>query len=124
MTVISVSLSGKELKQFDKLVEHFAFGSRSSAVRAALQHFIAMHQMKFEGHVHMALTLVYEADRSQEEVNRVAHEFDDLVSTSLHHHLEGTCVDSLILHGDGPRIHELLDALTKIDGVRVTPAPI
>jgi CopG family nickel-responsive transcriptional regulator len=123
MAVISISMSGTELKQFDKLVDHFGFGSRSSAVRAALSSFIALHQMQFKGHVHMALTLVYDSER-QEEVIHVTHEFDDLVSTSLHHHLEDTCVDSLVLHGEGPRIHELLDALTKLDGVRVTPAPI
>ena len=124
MAVISISMSGPELKEFDRLVDHFGFGSRSSAVRAALSSFVALHQMQFKGHVHMALTLVYEAKRNQGHVNDVLHDFDDLVSTSLHHHLEGTCVDSLVLHGEGHRIHELLDGLTKLDGVRVTPAPI
>lgn len=124
MAVISISMSGTELKEFDKLVDHFGFGSRSSAVRAALSNFVALHQMQFKGHVHMALTLVYEAKKNQGQVNEVLHTFDDLVSTSLHHHLEGTCVDSLVLHGEGQRIHELLDGLTKLNGVRVTPAPI
>lgn len=124
MAVISISLSGAELDKFDKLVKHFGYGSRSSAVRDALHHFITSHQLQFEGHVHLALTLVYVADKNQEKVGKVLHRFEDLVTTSLHHHLEGTCVDALILHGEGPRIHELLDALTKMDGVRVTPAPI
>ncbi len=124
MVVISVSLSGTELEKFDRLVGHFGYDSRSSAVRDALHHFIASHQLEFDGHVHLALTLVYVAERSQEKVNRILHTFEDLVSTALHHHLEKTCVDALILHGEGPRVHLLLDALTKLDGVRVTPAPI
>jgi CopG family nickel-responsive transcriptional regulator len=124
MVVVSVSLSGPELNKFDRLVEHFGYGSRSSAVRDALHQFIASHQMKFEGHVHVALTLVYTADKSQDKVNKMLHKHEDLVTTALHHHLEGTCVDALIVHGEGQRVHGLLDDLTKIDGVRVTPAPI
>ncbi|MEK6986211.1 MAG: ribbon-helix-helix protein, CopG family [Candidatus Thermoplasmatota archaeon] len=124
MAVISISLSGAELDKFDKLVEHFGYHSRSSAVRDALHHFITRHQMEFDGQVHLALTLVYVVDNNQEKVSRVLRRFEGLVRTSLHHHLEETCVDALSLHGEGPRIHELLDALTKLDGVRVTPAPI
>lgn len=124
MVVISVSLSGEELEKFDRLVKHFGFDSRSSAVRDALYHFIASHQLELEGHQDLALTLVYTADSSQDRVNHVAHEFEDIIRTSLHNHLEQTCVDVFIVHGDGARVHELLDKLTKLKDVRVTPTAI
>jgi len=124
MVVISVSLSGEELEKFDRLVAHFGFDSRSSAVRDALYHFIASHQMELGGHQDVAITLVYTADRSQDLVNHVAHEFEDVIRTSLHHHLEGTCVDVFIAHGEGDRVHQLLDRLTKLKDVRVTPTGI
>ena len=124
MVVISVSLSGDELEKFDRLVKHFGFDSRSSAVRDALYHFIASHQLKLEGHQDVALTLVYTADSSQALVSKVAHQFEDVIRTSLHNHLEETCVDVFIVHGDGERVHGLLDALTKLKDVRVTPTAI
>lgn len=123
MVVISVSLSGPELEKFDRLVQHFGFGSRSSAVRDALYHFIASHQLELEGHQDLAVTLVYTAGR-QDAVNRVAHQFEDVIRTSLHNHLEETCVDVFIVHGDGARVHGLLDQLTKLKDVRVAPTPI
>jgi CopG family nickel-responsive transcriptional regulator len=124
VVVISVSLSGAELEKFDRLVRHFGFDSRSSAVRDALYHFIAGHQLDLAGHQDLALTLVYTADRSQDLVNHIAHEFEDVIRTSLHNHLEATCVDVFIVHGDGTRVHALMDRLTKLKDVRVSPTPI
>lgn len=119
MVVISVSLSGDELERFDKLVEHFGYDSRSSAIRDALYHFVARHRMDFEGHVDLVLTLVYAADGGQDAVHQVTHAHEDLIRTSLHNHIDERCVDTLIVHGDGQEVHALLDELTQIDDVRV-----
>lgn len=119
MVVISVSLSGDELERFDRLVEHFGYDSRSSAVRDALYHFIADHRMEFGGHVDLVLTLVYAADKGQEQVNDTIHHHEDLIRTSTHHHLDDRCVDVLVVHGEGDSVHGLLDRLTQIDDVRV-----
>lgn len=124
MVVISVSLSGDELADFDRLVDHFGYDSRSSAVRDALHRFVAEHRMDWEGHVDLVLTLVYAADRGQNEVYAVAHDHEALIRTSTHHHLDERCVDVLVVHGPGEEVHRLMDRLTKVKDVRVNVAAL
>lgn len=124
MVVISVSLSGDELADFDRLVEHFGYDSRSSAVRDALYHFIRQHRLNWEGHVDAVLTLVYAAGTGQDEVHTVTHEHDDLIRTMTHHHLDDRCVDVLVVHGPGEAVHGLMDRLTKVTDVRVSVAAL
>lgn len=121
MVVISVSLSGKELADFDALVEHFGYGSRSRAVRDALYHFISQHRMKFnKGDLSLVLTLVYAADHGSDRLNDVIHAHQPLIRTSLHNHLGTQCVDVLVTHGNADALHGLLDELSRVKEVRVS----
>lgn len=124
MVVISVSLSGEELAEFDNLVEHFNYESRSSAIRDALYTFIAQHRLEFQDQMTLVLTLVYAADTGQDEVREIMHEEGPLVRTALHQHVGDRCVDLLVLSGQGERVHEVLDRLTAIDDVRVNVTPL
>ncbi len=121
MPVISVSLPSEDLDAFDDLVEHMGYESRSSAVRDALYRFVQDHRLELEdeGHVELVLTLVYAADRGQGEVQDVIHEHQGLVRSALHEHLDGRCVDLLVLRGDAPAVHEVVDELSRIRDVRV-----
>lgn len=124
MVVISVSLSGKELHEFDRLVEHFKYDSRSSAVRDALYAFIAQHRLEFQGEVDLVMTLVYATDAHREDVHHITEEASDLIRTTVHNHLGERCVDVLVLRGDGARIHALVDQLTRFKDVRVNATPV
>ncbi|MDD5473115.1 MAG: ribbon-helix-helix domain-containing protein [Candidatus Methanoperedens sp.] len=53
MVVISISLSGAELKEFDNITNKMGFSSRSDAVREALHRFVA--QNKWIEHIEMVL---------------------------------------------------------------------
>lgn len=125
MVVISVSLSGQELKDFDQLVKHFAYDNRSSAVRDALYHFIASHRLEFsKEEMSLVFTLVYDPKKHMDRVHELIHEEGDLIRTSLHNHMGRQCVDVLVVHGKGERVHELLDALTRLKDVRVNVTPL
>lgn len=124
MVVISVSMSGKELGEFDRLVEHFGYDSRSSAVRDALYHFIAQHRIDFEERANLVFTLIYDGNTRHEDLHTVLHHHSDLVRTSLHNHLGERCVDVLVVQGEGPRVHALLDQLTRIKDIRVNATPL
>lgn len=119
VVVISVSISGKELADFDSLVEHFGYDSRSSAVRDALYHFVAKHRLDMQKAGEVVLTLVYDSESSQDTVRDKVHRHEDLVQTSLHQHVGSKCVDVLVVQGDADGIHGLLDDLTKVKDVRV-----
>lgn len=124
LPVISISLSTDELAEFDRLVGHFKYDSRSSAVRDALHHFIASHRLEFEHEASQVFTLVYPSDKRQEDVHEIVHEESGLIRTSLHNHMGAKCVDVLVVHGPGERVHQLLDRLTRIKDVRVSVAPL
>lgn len=125
MVVISVSLSGTELKDFDQLVDHFKYDNRSSAVRDALYHFIASHRLEFSKEpMSLVFTLIYDPKKHMDEVHQLIHEHGDLVKTSLHNHMGKQCVDVLVVHGKGDQVHELLDALTRVKDVRVNVTPL
>lgn len=125
MVVISVSLSGEELAEFDRMVRHFGFDSRSSAVRDALYHFVAQHRLAFQaGPVDLVLTLVYGADKSQDEIREIIHAHGELIRTSLHSHMGKECIDLLVVHGEARQIHDLVDQLTRARDVRVTSTPL
>lgn len=121
MPVISVSLGNEDLESFDRLVDHMGYESRSSAVRDALYHFVQEHRLGLdeESDVGLVLTLVYAADRGQQEVQEVIHDLGDLVRTALHQHLDERCVDLLVLQGPGQELHDALDRLGSVRDVRV-----
>jgi CopG family transcriptional regulator, nickel-responsive regulator len=125
MVVISISLSGRELADFDHLVEHHGYDSRSSAVRDALHKYVAQHRFEFsEGEMDVVITMAYPDTGPQEKVRGIVHEHDDLVVTNIHHHGGPTCVDVMVVHGLGPQIHALVDALSSVRDVRVTITPV
>lgn len=125
LVVISISLSGKELADFDHLVEHHGYDSRSSAVRDALHKYVSEHRLEFsEGEMDVVITLAYPEKGPQEKVRDVVHEHDEMVVTNFHHHAGPTCVDVLVAHGMGPQIHALVDALASLRDVRVTVTPV
>lgn len=120
MVVVSISLSGKALADFDHLVDHFGYDSRSSAVRDALHHYVAQHRFQFrEGETDVVLTLLYSADAKQDKVRQVLHDHESLIRTNLHQHLGAQCVDVLVVHGSGKDVHGLIDGLTRLKDVRV-----
>ena len=124
MPVISISLSGAELEEFDRLVQHFKYDSRSSAIRDALHHFAASHRLEFEREATQVFTLIYPSDKRQDDVHEIIHEETGLIRTSLHNHFGEKCVDILVVHGPGERVHGLLDRLTRVKDVRVSVAPL
>lgn len=120
MVVISVSLTSDELHNFDAVVEHVGYDSRSSAIRDALHHFIAEHRLEFKEATDVVLTLAYDAERRQDQVHELVHDHQDIIQTSLHNHRGSRCLDVLVVHGEGNQIHELMDKLTRVKDVRVT----
>lgn len=124
MVVISVSISGKELAEFDRLVQHFGYDSRSSAVRDALYAFVAQHRIDFQDKANLVFTLIYDGAKPHHELHTVLHDHSDLVRTSLHNHLGDRCVDVLVVQGEGGRVHSLLDRLTRLTDIRVNATPL
>ena len=125
MVVISVSLSGSELKQFDSIVEKMGFSSRSDAVREAFQSFISENRWRGEpeGSISLLVSLIYE-DCKAHKVLDIVHDHSETIHSSSHTHIDHKCVDQLVLKGDSERLKEFLSMIARVKDVRVKRVPL
>ena len=61
-----------------------------------------------EGWLNSVLLLIH-AQKVEDTVTEVKHEFEDIISTQIHNHLrEDKCLEVFILEGDAARIKQLV----------------
>ena len=85
-----VSLEGKLLGRFDKLIREKKYPNRSEAIRDLIREYIVRKEWMGGKEVAGAVTLVYN-HHQRELVNKltdIQHEFHDLVISSQHVHLD------------------------------------
>jgi CopG family nickel-responsive transcriptional regulator len=54
-----------------------------------------------------------------EEINRLQHEYEDIIATVLHNHMSEACLEVILTRGDISRIRELAERLKAIRGIEV-----
>ena len=54
-----------------------------------------------------------------EEISRLQHRFEDIISTTLHNHMGASCLEVILIRGDIARIRELAERLKAIRGIEV-----
>lgn len=122
MTVdrIGVSLEGKLLEEFDRLVRTEGFASRSEALRELIRRSLVRRRREVGGKVVGTVTFVYRHDIGT-VTHRILHRQHDFLSSiraTAHTHLnEETCLEVLIVEGDADRVDELAERLRTTKGV-------
>jgi CopG family nickel-responsive transcriptional regulator len=121
MVVISVSISAKELKDFEEVAKQTGFSSRSDAVRDALHRFVSGNTWinGMDGRVSCVVSVIY-ADRKKHHVHDIIHEYADIVHSSMHTHIDHRCVEQIVLDGPSEEVRHLLSELSSQKDVRVT----
>ena len=109
--IISVSLSENLLEEVSRIQREMGFSGRSEVIRAGLRRLIAEHRKleRMRGRINSILLVVHERE-DEDIVNRIKHEFDDIINTQLHSHLKrNKCLEIFILDGDAERIREIVE---------------
>ncbi len=109
--IISVSLSESLLEEISRIQMEMGFSGRSEVVRAGLRKLIAerKERERLSGRINSILLVVHERE-DEDIVNKIKHEFDDVINTQLHSHLRGEkCLEIFILDGEAERIREIVD---------------
>jgi len=121
MVVISVSISAKELKDFEDMAKQTGYSSRSDAVRDALHRFVSGSNWinDLDGNVSCVLSVIY-ADRKKHHVHDIIHEYAEIVHSSMHTHIDHRCVEQVVLDGSSEQVRQLLTELSGQKDVRVT----
>ncbi len=110
MTIISISLTGEILEEIDRLQKELGFSGRSEVIRAGARMLLAdnKEKEKLEGRLNSVLLLIH-AQKMEDTVTEIKHEFEDIISTQIHNHLrEDKCIEVFILDGDAARIKQLV----------------
>ncbi|QLH74520.1 MAG: CopG family ribbon-helix-helix protein [Methanomassiliicoccales archaeon] len=119
MTIISVSLNERNLKDLDIIQKELGFSGRSEAVRTALRMLVAERneRKKMVGHVDGVLVVVTEKG-SSEQIDEIYHSHQDMIRTHIHNHIGANrCMNLLIVGGDAVQMNKVLDKLERLDGI-------
>ena len=109
--IISVSLSENLLEEVSRIQREMGFSGRSEVIRAGLRRLIAEHRKleRMRGRINSILLVVHERE-DEDIVNKIKHEFDDIINTQLHSHLKrNKCLEIFILDGDAERTREIVE---------------
>src|ERR1041385_4000288 len=124
MRIVSVSLPEDLLQDVDHAITAKKGKGRSEVVRTALRQYLQTDQ-PMTGHMHGSITITYPHGK-EARISEVRHAFYDVVLSLMHTHCEKeTCMDVLLVGGDGKRIQALYEALRRMRDVhRCTLVPV
>jgi len=123
MGTINISLPDEMIEELDRVVKEQHYASRSEIVRDSLRALFSevAWTTKLAGTALAVVTMTFNIERRGvfEEINRLQHEYEDIIATVLHNHLSGACLEVILTRGDISRIRELAERLKTIRGIEV-----
>jgi CopG family transcriptional regulator, nickel-responsive regulator len=110
--IISISLNDRILGDLKIVEKHMGFSGRSEALRAGLRMLLADYKEKekLSGTVNAAIIIVH-TDDHVEEFSSLTHKYRRIIKTNIHHHLEGKCLDIIVIKGGASVVREMLREL-------------
>ncbi len=122
ITRIGVSLPKNLLKEFDSIIRTRGYSSRSEAIRDAIRNYIMEYKWleKEEGEIVGVVNVIYDhhVKGVSDAIISLQHDFLDVITTTLHVHLnKDYCLEMILVKGDMKRIKKLVDKITTLKGV-------
>lgn len=123
MPVVSISIPSKLLNQVESLVKQGGYFSKSEVFRDAVRELISQTSAeRRQKSVKVVGVLVIIGDHNDaqavQQVNRIRHEFDDVVDESTHRHIGGHYfIEHLTMAGAQSRVIQLTRRIRGIRGI-------
>jgi CopG family nickel-responsive transcriptional regulator len=125
---VGVSFPPDLLKEFDEITDKMGYESRSKAIQDAVRMYVSERKwLKEEGNQTGVLLMVYdhEVRGLEHELTESQHHHSDLVSSTLHIHLnERDCLEAIAVKGKASEIRKLSDELATRRGVKILKSMI
>lgn len=123
VTRFSVSLPPTLVEELDEAWRSMRYESRSKAIHDAIRSFISEFEwmQKEEGQITGAVLVLYYLDKPGllEEVTSVQHRFKNVISSTLHIHLEkNKCLEIIAVKGSAQEVKSLTQVLMAKKGVK------
>jgi CopG family nickel-responsive transcriptional regulator len=118
-----VSVPEELAEKLDRLSEIMRV-DRSNLVSRAVEIFVEEYEHYIREHICQGVMVVVQADNSRRpEVSRLLEEYSDIVLLSLHHHVDSSCLEIVVVKGPSRRIAEMHSRLERI-GCKVRYIPL
>jgi len=123
VTRFSVSLPPPLLENLDEAWKAMGYENRSKAIHDAVRSFITEFEWMREeaGRITGAVHVIYYLDKPGllDEIIGVQHSFRDVISSTLHIHLEeNKCLEIIAVEGSAKEVRSLTQALMAKRGVK------
>ena len=111
LEILSISIDKEALKQLEQIQKRLGYKSRSKMLRSALQSLVKDYDKldSLRGEVGSVFVLTY-SDKQKDNVSDLLHGFEDAITTEMHHHHSGTCIDILNLETDAKTTRDFFSA--------------
>lgn len=121
MVIVSLSITDSLLSDLDFLKEEMGFTNRSEAIRYAIRGLISEKMIEFKSSENIVATItgLYNKSVNKDVLARLQHDYDDLIKTLLHVHLdEINCLEVMVVKGNGDVLNELIHKLRSLKGMK------
>jgi len=123
VTRFSVSLPPPLVEKLDEVWKNMRYENRSKAIHDAVRSFITEFEWMREeaGRITGAVLVLYYLDKPGllEEITRVQHQFKNVISSTLHVHLEeNKCLEIIAVEGGAQEVRNLTQTLMAKRGVK------
>jgi len=123
VTRISVSLPPPLVEELDEAWKGMGYENRSKAIHDAVRSFITEFEWMQEeaGQITGAVHVLYYLNRPGllKEIMSIQHSFKDVISSTLHIHLEeDKCLEIIAVRGSAKEVKSLTQALMAKKGVK------
>jgi CopG family nickel-responsive transcriptional regulator len=115
MSVISVSLTDKNIEDLDKFQKLLGLAGRSETIRVCLRSAETelRERESLKGDVEGILIAVHKAENGH-GLDEARHRYQKNITTQIHSHLKsGKCLDVFLVSGDSATIREVIADLQK-----------
>jgi CopG family nickel-responsive transcriptional regulator len=122
VTVVSITLPGELLAQFEEFMKSKGYYSRSEAFRDAIRSLITESELAKVEAGPVAVTIMTTCNYARKDVDlkltEIRHEFDDVVIENVHRHIDDKyCLEIFMAEGNNDRILNLINRLRGMHGI-------
>ncbi len=120
---IGISLPENLLNKFDEIIQRRGYSSRSEGVRDAIRSYIVNFEWMsdIDGERVGVITIVYNHSQKglDDNLTEIQHDLGGIIQSSLHVHLdEETCLEAVVLRGDGQDVRKAAERMMTLKGVK------
>jgi len=121
LVIVSLSITDSLLSTLDILKEEMGFTNRSETIRYAIRGLLSekMIELKLSETIVATITGLYDKSINKDVLARLQHDYDDMIRTLLHVHLdEVNCLEVMVVKGNVNILNELLIKLRSMKGMK------